>query len=73
VPGNSTTFVVFDPGDFKASRSAERFVVLEFLLNFPGRCSGCEGAEAGGGSLVFDGFEIDLKRLSNPPPFFFES
>ena len=70
--GNSTTFVVFDPGDFKASSSVERLAVLEFLLNFPGRCSGCKGAEVEGGSLAFDGFEIDLKRLSNPP-FFFES
>jgi hypothetical protein len=64
---------VFDPGDFKASRSAVRFAVLEFLLNFPDRCSGCEGVETEGGSLVLDGFEIDLKRLSNFPPFFFES
>lgn len=73
MPGNSTTLVVFEPGDFKASRSVERFAVVEFLLNFPGRCSGWDGAEAKGGSLAFDGFEIDLKRLSNPPPFFFES
>ena len=67
MPGNSTTFVMFDPGDFKASNSAERFVVLEFLLNFPGRCSSCEGVGAERESLDFDGFEIDLKRLSNPP------
>jgi hypothetical protein len=65
---------VFDPGDFKASSSATgRFAVLEFLLSFPVRCSGCEGVEVERGSLVLDGFEIDLKRLSNPPPFFFES
>ena len=71
-PGSSTTFVVFDPGDFKVSSSAGRLTVLEFLLSFPNRCSGCEGAETGGGSLALDGFEIDLNRLNNPP-FFFES
>lgn len=72
MPGNSTTFVVFDPGDLRVSSSTVRLAVLEFLLNFPGRCSDCKGVGVEGGSLAFDGFEIDLKRLSNPP-FFFES